>query len=165
MAKKSLSVTLYMSEIIYDVQNKTYLTGRSRQNGQNHEEVANMMNNDDDENLNQVLRSIGNAFASLKTRLSEYLTDTGTTSNNILIDGATDLTISLLMPSNFNQATKDSISGNAHQFIVNTAIAEWFTITDKNDAQDYVNMAAGNIAQIREAINKRVQPTRTAVTP
>ena len=40
MAKIALTVTLYMSEIIYRVQNKTYITGRSRQNGNNHEEVA-----------------------------------------------------------------------------------------------------------------------------
>ena len=56
MAKKTIAITLYMSELIYDVQNKTYLTGRSRTNGTNHEEVANMQANDDDENANQILR-------------------------------------------------------------------------------------------------------------
>ena len=30
MAKKTIAITLYISELIYDVQNKTYLTGRSR---------------------------------------------------------------------------------------------------------------------------------------
>ena len=58
MAKQNVSITLYVSEMLYDIQNKTYLTGRSRQNGQNHEEVANMMASDDEENGNQVLRSL-----------------------------------------------------------------------------------------------------------
>ena len=63
MAKKTITITEYMSELLYDIQNKTYLTGRSRQTGANHEEVANMQANDDDENANQIIRSIGNAFA------------------------------------------------------------------------------------------------------
>lgn len=102
MAKKTLTITEYMSELIYDIQNKTYLTGRSRQTGSNHEEVANMQANDDDENANQIFRSIGNAFAELKTKLSEYLVEDGTTSNNALINTESNLTITLQMPSNYN---------------------------------------------------------------
>ena len=88
--KKDISIKLYASELIYDVQNKTYLTGRSRQKGNNHEEVANMQANDDEENENQVVRSIGNAWASLKTQLSEFLVSDQTTGNNILIDEDTN---------------------------------------------------------------------------
>lgn len=163
MAKKVIDITLYMSELIYDVQNKTYLTGRSRENGQNHEEVANMQANDDEENANQVVRSIGNAFANLKSKLSEYLVSNGTTSNNALISPTTNLTVALQMPSNFNQSTNDSISAALHQYVVNTAIADWFTITNKTDANDYVSMAAANLEQVREAINKRVRPQRAAI--
>lgn len=163
MAKKSITITLYMSELIYDVQNKTYLTGRSRDNGNNHEEVANMQANDDDENANQVVRSLGNAFGTLKTKLSEYLVENGTTANDALISSSTNLTVSLTMPSNFNQATNDTISTALHQYMVNLAIADWFTITNKADAADYVSMAAANLQQIREAINKRVRPTRTEI--
>ena len=100
MAKKAIKITLYMSELIYDVQNKTYLTGRSRQTGTNHEEVANMQANDDDENLNQVLRSIGNAFANIKTKLSEYIKEETTTGTNEMLSVDKDLTIGLNMPPN-----------------------------------------------------------------
>lgn len=152
-----------MSELIYDVQNKTYLTGRSRNNGQNHEEVANMQANDDDENANQIVRSIGNAFANLKTALSEYIEDSGTTSNNVLLKTGSNLAVSLKMPSNYNESTRDTVSAAMHQYIVNSAIGDWFTITDKNDAADYVTRAAANLDEIRKAINKRVRPTREAV--
>lgn len=163
MAKKTIAITLYLSEIIYDIQNKTYLTGRSRNNGNNHEEVANMQVNDDDENLNQILRSLGNAFANLKTKLSEYINETGTSTNDKLTSATGNLTLSLVMPSNFNQATNDAISTALHQYLVNSSIGDWFTITNKNDASDYVTLAAANLEQIREAINKRVRPTRTTV--
>lgn len=163
MAKKTISITLYMSELIYDVQNKTYLTGRSRNTGDNHEQVANMQANEDEENQNQVVRSIGNAYANLKTKLSEYIEDSGATANNILLSASDNLQINLVMPSNFNPATNNTIGAALHQYIVNSAIGEWFTITNKADAADYLTLAAANLAEIREAINKRVRPTRSNV--
>ena len=163
MAKKIISITLYMSELIYDVQNKTYLTGRSRQTGTNHEEVANMQANDDDENANQIMRSIGNAFANLKTKLSEYINESGTSTNDKLISSTDNLTVSLNMPPNYNNASNDTISTALHQYLVNSAIGDWFTITNKNDASDYITLAAANLEQLREALNKRMRPTRTNV--
>lgn len=164
MARKSLTITLFISEILYEVMNKTHLTGRSRETGNNHEEVANMKANEDDENLNQILRSIGNAFANLKSKVSEYLVEAGTTANNIQIEQGTNLALVLSMPSNYNEATRDTLSSAMHRFIVNSSIAEWFTITNKNDAADYVSLSAGDIETIREAINKRTRPQRIAPT-
>ena len=163
MAKKVIAITLYMSELIYDVQNKTYLTGRSRQTGTNHEEVANMQANDDDENANQIMRSIGNAFANLKTKLSEYINESGTSTNDKQISSTGNLILSLNMPPNYNNASNDTISTALHQYLVNSAIGDWFTITNKNDASDYITLAAANLEQLREALNKRMRPTRTNV--
>ena len=163
MAKKVIAITLYMSELIYDVQNKTYLTGRSRQTGTNHEEVANMQANDDDENANQIMRSIGNAFANLKTKRSEYINENGTSTNDKQISSTGNLTLSLNMPPNYNNASNDTISTALHQYLVNSAIGDWFTITNKNDASDYITLAAANLEQLREALNKRMRPTRTNV--
>lgn len=164
MAKKTITITAYVSEIIYDAQNKTYLTGRSRQNGTNQEEVAHMQLNEDEENENQLLRSIGNAFANLKTQMSEYIEESGTTGDNVLMDKATDIKITLSMPNNYNQSTIATISSAVHQYLVNTAVAEWFTITNKADAADYVTLATANLSQIRDAINRRVRPVRTNPT-
>lgn len=163
MAKKVIAITLYMSELIYDVQNKTYLTGRSRKTGTNHEEVANMQANDDDENANQIMRSIGNAFANLKTKLSEYINESGTSTNDKQLSSTGNLTLSLNMPPNYNNASNDTISTALHQYLVNSAIGDWFTITNKNDASDYITLAAANLEQLREAVNKRMRPTRTNV--
>lgn len=164
MAKKTIAITLYMSELIYDIQNKTYLTGRSRNSGTNHEEVANMQVNDDEENNNQILRSVGNAFANLKTKLSEYLNESGTTASDKLLSSTSNLTVSLSVPGNFNSAVSETVSAALHQYLVNSAVGDWFTITNKNDASDYITLAAANLEQIREAINKRVRPTRTQVS-
>lgn len=166
MARQTITITLYKSELIYDIQNKTYLTGRSRQSGENHEEVANMQANDDDENANQILRSLGNAYGMLKTKLSEYLEESGTSANDILMSDDGNITIALKVPSNFNPATSDTVSTALHQYLVNTAIGDWFLITNKADADDYLKLAIVNLEQVREAVNKRVRPQRpTPPTP
>ena len=161
MARKSLAITLKISELLYEVRNKTWLTGQSRQNGQNFEEVANMQNNEDEEHVNQILRSFGNAFNQLKVRLSEYINAADTTANDIQITSNTDLTVTLSLPSNYNQATATAIATAMHQYLINTAIAEWFQITNKTDSSDYLTLAGANITQIREAVSKRSRPTRT----
>ena len=101
-------MNLDLNEIVYDIQNKTYLTGKSRHDGDNHEKVANMQANDDEENANQVLRSVAMAFANLKTRLGEYLDHTAVSTGNELIDMNKDLKLSLVMPSNYNLSTIDT---------------------------------------------------------
>lgn len=163
MAKKTITITLYMSELIYDIQNKTYITGRSRQTGNNFEEVANMQANDDDENANQIVRSIQNAYGLAKSKLSEFIEESETTGSNELISSEDNITVTLKMPGNYNESTVESISSAVHRFIVNTAVGEWFSMTNKADAADYFNLATGCITDIREAINKRVRPTRTEV--
>lgn len=164
MAKKSIRITLFKSELVADIQNKTFLTGRSRSTGSNHEEVAHMQANDDDEDSLQVLRSIKNAVSSLKTKLSEFISATATSDDNNLDNTmeANTFIILLNMPSNYNEATVETLTAEAHQYVVNTAVADWFAITNKADAADYNTLAAANIENIREAINKRVRPERVS---
>lgn len=162
MSKIPVTITLYMSEILYDIQNKTYLTGRSR-GAEEHsvEHVSHMQASDDDEDINQILRSVGNAYSALNTKLSEYMDEKTVTGDDIQLESDTEkMYVKLLMPSNFNMAATSSISTQLHQFIVNMSIGDWFSITNKKDAEDYIKMASVNIDMIREAINKRIRPTR-----
>ncbi len=164
--RKQVKITLAVKELLYDIQNKTYLTGRSRQTGDNPEQVANMMASDDEDNANQVLRSIQNAYGLLTAKLSEYIEADNPTGSNTL-DGASNTTLStdktlditLSMPLNFNEAAVPAVTAACHAYIVDSSIAEWFIITDKADAQDYANMAVQDLLNIREAINKRSRPT------
>ena len=155
---ETIIIELKMNEILYDVQNKTYLTGKSRKDGSNHERVANMQANDDEENANQLLRSVAMAFSKLKMRLGEYLDQTATSANNTLLDPSDDITLGLTMPSNYNRATVGVLANAAHQYIVSLAVAEWFTITNKSDAKDYAVLAEESLALITEAASKRVRP-------
>lgn len=86
MSKIQVVISESISELIYDIENVTHITGRSADQGTNPEQVANMQANGDESEQNQMLRSIGNAFSYIKTKMSEYLSDTGTTANNGLLE-------------------------------------------------------------------------------
>jgi hypothetical protein len=165
MAKKSIPITLYKSELVSEIKNKTFLTARSRSTGTNHEEVAHMQADDgNDEDRLQIYRSVENSIATLMTKLSEFIDiEVGSVDNNLddTIEAET-FVINLTMPSNYNEATATTVKAEAHQFVVNKSVAAWFQITDKADADDYETKAAANIEGIREAIYKRVRPVRVS---
>ena len=163
--KTDVTLTIYMSEVIYDIQNKTYLTGGSRRSADNFEQVAAMQAGDDDDQLNQVLRTVGNAVANLRAKISEYM-PSGTspsTADDILIAADKDIVLHLSMPANYNTSANEAAATGIHQYIVNTAVGEWFNITDKADAAEYIQMANANLFIIREALGKRIRPERKAV--
>lgn len=119
-----------------------------------------MQANDDEENANQVLRSVAMAFSTLKTKMGEYLDLTATTATNELIDMNEPLVLGLRMPSNYNVSTVDTLAAAAHQYVVSIAVGDWFTITNKSDAKEYSALADVSLQIIAEAVNKRSRPVR-----
>ena len=158
--KKTINLELKMSELIFDIQNKTYLTGRSLSDGSNNYHVANMQANDDDENESQILRSITNAYAILRNRLAEYLDSDDNSSDNNSLKTTDTLMLMLAMPSNFNPASAKTIGEAAHQFIVSTSVADWFAITAKGETNDYSLVAEASLKTLEEALCKRSRPKR-----
>ena len=155
-----ITVNIDILELVYDIQNKTYLTGRSRSDGKNYRQVALMQANNDDENYNQIMRSINNALAKVKAELSEVLTDEITKVDNALLTDTSAIELTLEMPGNFNSAASGSIVSAIHQYIVAFVTAEWFMITNKADTEDYTRLATSNLDQLRESLCKRRRPTR-----
>ena len=155
-------IQLSISEIIYDVQNKTYLTGRAVSNGENHAHVAHIQANDDEENASQVLRSVTMAYATLRTRLAEYIEGGKSTANNAIISDKDEVQFTLMMPSNFNSGVVATLGQAAHEFIVATAVADWFAITAKGETSDYSEVAENSLKILEEALCKRVRPVRPA---
>lgn len=158
--KKKVTATIDIKELLYDIMNETYLRGRTIQNGENHKEVASMYASEDDENLDKLLRSIKKGFAEVKTELAEYLDEGGTTTDNSRYDGESDLELNLTMPSNFNEAATTGVGEAIHDYLKNTAIAEWYMVTNKADAEQYVALAQKSLVSIQQAVSKRSRPKR-----
>lgn len=166
--KKTIVVTLESKEIKFDVMNKSHLTGQARNaEGKDYRATAYMQASEDDEHAYQLLRSISNAFSHLKVELGEFLHEDGSTSNNRInktVEDGGKLTLSFLLPSNFNNSACDSLGGMLHEYIVDRTLSEWFVITDKQDAQDYANLATDALNQAKQALYKRERPTRPTYT-
>lgn len=158
--KKKVTATIDIKELLYDIMNETYLRGRTIQNGENHKEVASMYASEDDENLDKLLRSIKKGFAEVKTELAEYLDEDCTTTDNSRYDGESDLELNLTMPSNFNEAAATGVGEAIHDYLKNTAIAEWYMVTNKADAEQYVALAQKSLVSIQQAVSKRSRPKR-----
>lgn len=155
-----ISINIDIKELVYDIQNKTYLTGRSRSDGKNYRQVALMQANDDDENYNQIMRSIANAFARVHNELAEVLDDKKASASNRLQVGDDEKNLSLTMPSNFNAAATSAITAAIHHYIVTSATSEWFMITNKPDTEDYSRQAQESLELLRESLCRRSRPSR-----
>lgn len=163
--KKNLVITEEVKELIYDIQNKAYLTGQAREaeGKKTYEAASNMQASDDDENSYQVRRSLANAFSSLKSLLGEYLSEDKTTSNNRMqseIDNSGQLTLTFSLPSNYNNASADSLGNGIHSYLVDMALADWFAITNKEDAETYASHSKVSLENVKRALYKRSRPTR-----
>lgn len=166
--KKTIVVTLETKELKFDVMNKSHLTGQARNaEGKDYRATAYMQASDDDEHAYQIFRSISNAFSHLKTELGEYLHEDGSTSNNRInktVEEDGKLQLTFLMPSNFNNSACDSLGRMLHEYIVDRTLSEWFVITNKQDAQDYANLAQDALGRAKQALYKRERPTRPTYT-
>lgn len=167
-SKKNLTVKLKVQELMFDIMNKAYLTGQAREaGGKGYEEASNMQASEDDENSYQLRRSLANAFSSLKSILGEYLDENKTTTNNIIqneIDSDGELKLEFKLPSNYNSASSDAMGNNIHAYLVDVALSEWFIITNKEDAKDYVDHSAASLEVVKRALYKRSRPTRPTYT-
>ena len=159
-SKKNLTVKLKVQELMFDIMNKAYLTGQAR-------EAGGKQASEDDENSYQLRRSLANAFSGLKSILGEYLDEDKKTTNNIIqneIDSDGELKLEFKLPSNYNSASSDAMGNNIHAYLVDVALSEWFIITTKEDAKDYVDHSAESLEVVKRALYKRSRPTRPTYT-
>jgi hypothetical protein len=163
--KKTLTVQLQVKELMYDITNKAFLTGRSREDDatKSYASASNMQASEDQEDSYQLRRSLTNAYASIKSLLGEYLDEEKSTSTNLIydeIDQDTVLELAFRLPSNYNSASADSLGNGIHSYLVSQALSEWFTITNKEDAADYAAQAQASLEIAKRALYKRSRPSR-----
>lgn len=162
---KTLTVTQYVKELVYDIRNKAYLTGQAREaEGEtNYEAASDMQATDEDGNLYQIRRTLANTFSCLKDLLGEYLDAETTTSDNRIteeIDNDGVLTLAFILPGNYNNVSAESLGNGIHAYLVDMTLAEWFAITSKEDSQIYIRHSTTSLEIVRRALYRRSRPKR-----
>lgn len=187
---KSLSITLYLSEILYDIRNKAFLTGRSRETADNQAQISWSQLSSDEPEMGQIMRSVESALAVVQTKVAPYLEEITReriwrerhphkhcmphpaepielpAEDDVLMrfeDNA--ITMKLLMPDNYNQAFVPVLSSSIHNFIVAAVLGEWFVISYPNEAKAYLQWAEGENVNIKACLEKRIKPLRRRLHP
>lgn len=159
-SKKTITVTVTMAWLLYDIMNETFLRGRTIQNADNHKAVASMFASEDEENREKILRSIKKGFAEVKAAIAEYLDESTTTVDTKPISGNEDLQLILKMPSNFNESATAGIGEAVHDYLKNKTISEWYLVTNSTDAEAYAGLAAASMQNVLQSVSKRARPTK-----
>ena len=163
-----INITLYQSELLYDVRMKLSKIAETFVSKKDFEQASNIQDTDgEDENV--LLRSIDNAFNSIVNNLSKYIdvdnSSYGNTSDNALNKSVDDkyknkvYQYALQMPTNYNKNTITTISSASHSYIVNMALFDWLEHTDRSDAKDYMELAKNDMNTLISAVFKRNKPT------
>lgn len=185
MAKQTIEIRLYLSELIYDVQQKTFLVGDLMKTDENTEQATRIQEVIDDKK-NVVLRSFGNSLSALKSELSEYLVENNRSVDNLLMEEtrkkvAQQLTIGyrgsigttseetedntilflLRVPMNYNLSCKEAVATSLHAYMVNKALADWFGIHAPDMVEYYAQAAIADLVSLRASLNKRIRRART----
>ena len=160
---QNVTVTVHVKEIEYDEMDKTNIAGSAHEaSGDKSFESVSMMQASDTERYH-ICRSISNAYAELKSELSEYLSDTKTETDNKIIETVEnqgELILVFEMPSNYQTSATEALGYACHQYIVNKAIGGWYLLTNKAEAADYVAFSTAALEAAKKAILKRTRPTR-----
>lgn len=186
--KQTLEVKLYLSELMYDVQQKAWRTGESMRGGDAaSEEQASRVEELSDDGKDVVLRAFGNAYGVLRTEIGEYVVEGCAMADNLLLpevrkrivrgvvigyggvpagnvgDETEDNTLVVLLrvPMNFNLGVRQAVVAAMHAYMVDCAMAEWLMVSAAaGGAAQWLERAKVDLLTLRAALNKRIRPTR-----
>ena len=162
---KTITITLKKDELLYDVENTSYLVGNSRSTGDNFEQVSNIQNSGEGEDRNFILRSIEKAFNEVKRNLSRYIEESKLTSSNALMIETGDFALTLKVVDVFNEASTDTLKSATHEFIVTSALADWFANVKPDEMVIYQNRKVEANISMLSALYRKKAPARPTTTP
>lgn len=159
---KTITITLAKDELLYDIENTSYLVGNSRSTGDNFEQVSNIQNSGEGEDRNFILRSAENAFNEVKRNLSRYIDETKTDTNNDLMVATGDFILTLEVVDMFNEASTDTLKSAAHEFIVSSALMDWFSNVKPDEMVIYQNRKNEANRSMLSSLYRKKAPSRPA---
>ena len=162
---KTITITLKKDELLYDVENTSYLVGNSRSTGDNFEQVSNIQTSGEGEDRNFILRSIEKAFNEVKRNLSRYIEESKLTSSNALMIETGDFALTLKVVDVFNEASTDTLKSATHEFIVSSALMDWFANVKPDEMVIYQNRKVEANISMLSALYRKKAPARPTTTP
>ena len=156
---KKMKMTLHVSEIEYDVQNRTYVDGKYRQASGDVERGEEIIINDEEDNAHFVRRCVQDAIGNLFSVVSEYVELEDPELTDVMMDdGAVEFTA--VVPDQFPDSAATAAVSAMHEYISNAAMAQWYESTDTTKQRARESAAANKLQAVRSAFNRRLQYAR-----
>ena len=160
-----ITVRLKSSELLYDIGNIAFITGDIMlQDVKLQSAVQDVVN---DGNLNKVTRSLSRIFNELVSSLTAY-TKKELIENVVVSDDLTapeNYEMVLVVPDTFSSPNANAVVTAAHDYMVNMALSDWFSITKKDEAQMYFDKAMNELSKINSYMIKRTRRMRRKGSP
>lgn len=157
--KHKITITLDWASINKDVQDKAFRMARLTKLGVENPTAADILESEislSEEDMSLLRRAMTQGLAEVITMCNQYVWSTSHISDNYIIDDDT-LTITLMMPVNFNLAGCESLGQMIHAYIIAKAMTEWFRYTVPARAQEQQLLCDNARAEIQKILNARVR--------
>lgn len=187
MTKETLEITLYTSELLYDIRTKLRALADTEYTDDTQERAALIRDETDYGQTHILLRHIGTAYSILRKQCEEYIVEDIQNADNILMQATRQkqdgiitysykgqepdsdttqtedntLTLFLRVPANFNHSVRDALSATMHTYIVDAALSAYLSLRGlSNAATLYAEQSESAITMVDQALSARIRPTR-----
>lgn len=161
MAKKIITITLRVGDLIYNIRNHIYHIGETMEAaGTEAAAVGHMQDTDSRHSADFLAHKIRDAVAELRRHLGEYISDAEESKQDSSCPDKIDLR--LAMPSNFRTSVLPPLQSAMGQYVETMSIAAWLavTVTDANTVKSYIEEAARIIEEVKYLAGERERPKK-----
>ncbi|MDD3037142.1 hypothetical protein [Bacteroides sp.] len=100
------------------------------------------------------------AIGAITDEVKRFISTVSTSSNSQSIDISEVWTVTLDMPSNFDNNLTVSINDSIFSYAVNSIASKWFAITNKEEEEKYNTMAVASGNETKSKLYYRKKPKR-----
>lgn len=143
-------------QLLYDIRNYAYIEGHVMQT-ESTEERHMVQDVGEEGNVDRVTRILDLCFAKVKEMLYPFTKNA--ISNHELDNKLKERRcygIVLSLPADFSQTTLNLLENLIHEYVVDTAVSDWMSITNAAKAETWAVKAADAEQEIRRSLNYRI---------
>lgn len=157
--KHKIIVILDWASLNKDVQDKAYRMARLAKLGVADQVAADRFESEislGDEDMSLLKRAMAQGLAEVVTMCGEYVWNTSHMSDNYIVKDK-NVTLTLMMPVNFNLAGCESLGQMIHAYIVAKAMTEWYRYTVPARVEEQMVLSENARREIQKILGARVR--------
>lgn len=157
---KNVVVTLHKKEIMSDVVNVAYVTGRRLFVTGQEEKASDIQTPEESPDKYIIARAMASGYANVRGRCARYLTSGRLEDNNSLEDVDGDYVLTLSMPERWNLGVTVLLTSTMHDYMVDYCVYRIFEKTNPEESSNYARKADLEFSRIKSILEMRTAPIR-----